>query len=187
MDNFGTAQRAWSRTEIAKLLISHTALTQLRMEHALQVVRLLTPHHIKAGDVLIREGVTSTGYMALVLHGEAVVENGLGGHENDTMVLSTLGTGSLFGEMGVLDGKPRSATVTAHTDMHIAVLDRPGLARLIDTVPAVACALMGALMARVAERLRATNAKLAKASLENQVLREQLALLRQNPTSLPIG
>ncbi len=187
MAEFESAKKVWSRTEMAQMLISHTALTQLRMEDALQVVRLLTPKHFKAGDVLIREGVTHTGYMALVLHGQAVVENGMGGHDSDTMVLGTLGSGSLFGEMGVLDGKPRSATVTACSDMDIAVLDRPGLARLIDTVPTVACALMGALMARVAERLRATNAKLAKVSLENQALREQLALPRQAPTSPSIG
>lgn len=185
MDTLVTSRRTWSRTEVAELLISHTALTDLRLEHALQVVRLLTPQHVPAGTVLIREGVTSTGFMALVVQGEAQVENGLGGSVNDSMVLSTLDTGSLFGEMGVLDGKPRSATVTAITDMDIAVLDRSGLARLIETVPTVACALMGALMARTAERLRATNAKLATVTAQNLALQDQLAALRL--TSPPAG
>ena len=179
MDSIVTEKRTWSRAEVADLLISKTALTDLRLEHALQVVRLLVPQRIKAGTVLIQEGVTNTGYMALVLQGDAIVKNDLEGSVNDSMVLSVLGSGSLFGELGVLDGKPRSATVIAITDMDIAVLDRPGLARLIETVPSVACALMGAIMARIAERLRATNAKLATVTARNLALQDEIAGLQK--------
>ncbi len=180
MESIITDKRTWSRKDVAEMLISRTALTELNLEHALQVVRLLTPQRIKAGTVLIQEGVTSTGYMALVLQGEAVVENEIRGPMHDSMVLSLLGSGSLFGEMGVLDGKPRSATVTAVTDMDIAVMDRPALARLIETVPAVACALMGAIMARVAERLRATNDKVRSLTAQNLQLQDDIAALRRS-------
>ena len=180
MDTIVTDKRTWSRSDVAELLVAKTALTELTFDHALQIVRLLTPQRIKAGTVLIKEGVTSTGYMALVLQGEAVVENEMRGSVHDSMVLGMLGSGSLFGEMGVLDGKPRSATVTAITDMDIAVLDRPALARLIETVPGVACALMGAIMARVAERLRATNIKLNTLTALNLSLQAELAALRAN-------
>jgi CRP-like cAMP-binding protein len=178
MESIITEKRTWSRSDVAELLISRTALTELNLEAALQIVRLLTPQRIKAGTVLIHEGVTSTGYMALVLQGEAVVENEMSGPLHDSMVLSMLTSGSLFGELGVLDGKPRSATVTAITDMDIAVLDRPAMARLIETVPAVACALMGAIMARVAERLRATNLKVKTLTALNLSLQDELSALR---------
>lgn len=178
MESIITEKRTWSRSDVAELLISRTALTELNLEAALQIVRLLTPQRIKAGTVLIHEGVTSTGYMALVLQGEAVVENEMSGPMHDSMVLSMLTSGSLFGELGVLDGKPRSATVTAITDMDIAVLDRPAMARLIETVPAVACALMGAIMARVAERLRATNLKVKTLTALNLSLQDELSALR---------
>ena len=178
MESIITEKRTWTRSDVAELLISRTALTELNLEAALQIVRLLTPQRIKAGTVLIHEGVTSTGYMALVLQGEAVVENEMSGPMHDSMVLSMLTSGSLFGELGVLDGKPRSATVTAITDMDIAVLDRPAMARLIETVPAVACALMGAIMARVAERLRATNLKVKTLTALNLSLQDELSALR---------
>lgn len=186
MESIVTEKRHWSRADVAELLISRTALTELKLEHALQVVRLLTPQRATAGTVLIREGVTSTGFMALVLQGEAVVENEVGGGNGggggsgggDSMMLTVIGSGSVFGELGVLDGKPRSATVTAITDMDIAVLDRQALARLIDTVPSVACALMGAIMARVAERLRATNIKVKTLASANLALQQQLDALR---------
>jgi CRP/FNR family cyclic AMP-dependent transcriptional regulator len=178
MDTITTDKRKWTRADVAELLISRTALTELKMDHALQVVRLMTPHRIEAGTVLIQEGVTTTGYMAMVLQGEAVVENDVRS-ASDSTVLTMLGTGGLFGEMGVLDGKPRSATVTAISDMDIAVLDRPALARLIETVPHVACALMGAVMALLAERLRATNNKVKTLSALNRALQDELEARRR--------
>lgn len=176
MDSIITEHRKWSRSEVAELLVSRNALTELNLEQALQIGRLLRPLRVAAGTVLIEEGVTSTGYMAVVLQGEAVVANA--GSGEDRVFLSNLGSGSVFGELGVLDGKPRSATVTAVTDMDIAVLDRPALARLIDTVPSVACALLGAIMVRVAERLRATNLKVQALSAENASLQQEVEALR---------
>lgn len=177
MDSIVTEQRKWTRAQVAELLISRTALTDINLEQALQIVRLLTPHRVAAGTVLIEEGVTNTGYMALVLQGEAVVVNSVRGGD-DSVLLSHLGVGAVFGELGVLDGKPRSATVTAVTDMDIAVLDRPGLARLIDTVPSVACALLSAIIVRVAERLRATNVKVQTLAAVNLSLQHELDALR---------
>ena len=177
MDSIVIEQRKWSRADVAELLISRTALTELNLEHALQIVRLLTPHRVAAGTVLIEEGVTSTGYMALVLHGEAVVANAVRGSD-EPVLLGKLGCGALFGELGILDGKPRSATITAVTDMDIAVLDRPGLSRLIETVPTVACALLAAIISRVAERLRATNVKVQTLSAVNASLQQELAALK---------
>jgi CRP/FNR family cyclic AMP-dependent transcriptional regulator len=174
MDNNVTR---WPRAKVAELLISRTALTELKLEQALQIVRLLVPQHVVAGTVLIEEGVTSTGYMALVLQGEAVVVNSMPDGDEPVM-LGRLGCGALFGELGVLDGKPRSATVKAVTDMDIAVLDRPGLARLIETIPEVACALLGAIIVRVADRLRATNVKVQDLSAANQSLRKELEKLK---------
>ena len=115
----------------------------------------------------------------MVLQGDAVIENDVRG-ANESMVLSMLTTGGLFGEIGVLDGKPRSATVTAVTDMDIAVLDRPALSRLIETVPNVACALMGAMMSLMAERLRATNAKVKALTAINRTLQEEMDALRKH-------
>jgi CRP/FNR family transcriptional regulator, cyclic AMP receptor protein len=174
MDTFVTETRTWTAQDAARLLISQNALTELTMEESLEVVRLLAPIHIAAETVLIEEGVTSTGYMALVLEGEAVVVNSVEGSD-EGVVLSTLGAGAVFGELGILDGKPRSATVTAVTDMDIAVLDRVGLARLIDSMPGVACSLLSAIIVRVGDRLRATNSHVQELVAENRRLRAKLA------------
>ena len=174
MDTFVTETRTWTVEDAARLLTSQNALMELTLEEATEVVRLLAPINIAAETILIEEGVTNTGYMALVLEGEAVVLNAIEG-TGDNVVLSTLGPGALFGELGILDGKPRSATVTAVTDMEIAVLDRVGLARLIDSMPGVACSLLSAIIVRVGERLRATNARVQELVAENKRLKEATA------------
>jgi CRP/FNR family transcriptional regulator, cyclic AMP receptor protein len=61
-----------------------------------------------------------------------------------------LGPGSFFGEMSLLDQGPRSATVTAETDMHLLVLGSREFSSLVNEVPAVAVRMMRGL----AERLR---------------------------------
>lgn len=63
---------------------------------------------------------------------------------------ASLGPGSFFGEMSLLDQGPRSATVAAETDMHLLVLDSRSFSTLLDEVPLVARRIMRGL----AERLR---------------------------------
>jgi CRP/FNR family cyclic AMP-dependent transcriptional regulator len=63
---------------------------------------------------------------------------------------AVLGPGSFFGEMSLLDQGPRSATVTAETDMHLLVLGSREFSSLVEEVPTVAVRMMRGL----AERLR---------------------------------
>ena len=63
-----------------------------------------------------------------------------------------LGPGSFFGEMSLLDQGPRSATVTAETDVHLLVLGSREFSSLVNEVPTVAVRMMRVL----AERLRSS-------------------------------
>jgi CRP/FNR family transcriptional regulator, cyclic AMP receptor protein len=63
---------------------------------------------------------------------------------------TVLGPGSFFGEMSLLDQGPRSATVTAETDMNLLVLGSREFSALVNEVPTVAVRMMAGL----AERLR---------------------------------
>src|SRR3954447_13079487 len=63
---------------------------------------------------------------------------------------ASMGPGAFFGEMSLLDQGPRSATVTAETDMQLLVLTSQGFWSLLRDVPVVAPRIMRVL----AERLR---------------------------------
>ena len=90
------------------------------------------------------------------------------------MVVSILGPGSLIGEMGIIDGGPRSATCTASTDLALAVLTREALARLMDTHPSVAARLLLAMSKRIADHLRETNRKLMTFAQVSKALQQEL-------------
>jgi CRP-like cAMP-binding protein len=61
-----------------------------------------------------------------------------------------MGSGESFGEMALLHTAPRSATVTAASDMHLLVLNSREFATLLNDVPSVARKVLAA----VGERLR---------------------------------
>lgn len=63
--------------------------------------------------------------------------------------VATLGAGDSVGELALLDHGPRTATVTAATDMTVLVLGAREFAALIDEVPPIAHKLLKSLAARI--------------------------------------
>ena len=68
-----------------------------------------------AGAVLARQGARGLEFL-LIVEGSARVEK-------DGKVIAHLGAGDFFGEMSLLDGKPRSATVVADAPVLLLVVD----------------------------------------------------------------
>ena len=69
------------------------------------------------------------------------------------VILSLLGSGSVFGELSLLDGKPRSANVVAIEETDLLMLRRTDFIQLIYKTPQIATALL----AELATRLRKTD------------------------------
>jgi CRP/FNR family transcriptional regulator, cyclic AMP receptor protein len=63
----------------------------------------------------------------------------------------TLGPGDYFGEISMIDGKPRSATITATDDVTALAIPHQEFERLVADEPDFARALLGALCARLRE------------------------------------
>jgi CRP-like cAMP-binding protein len=61
----------------------------------------------------------------------------------------TLGAGDHFGELALLDGGRRSATVVANTDLHVMRLGRQTFLEVLDSDPGVARTIMSELGSRV--------------------------------------
>jgi CRP-like cAMP-binding protein len=66
--------------------------------------------------------------------------------------VAEIGPGSFVGEMSLLDEGPRTATVTADTDMHLLVLSSRSFSSLMDEFPRVARRVLSGM----AERVRAS-------------------------------
>lgn len=98
---------------------------------------------LTAGTVLCEQG--SVGREAFVLvKGTADV------HRNGKKV-ATIGPGTCVGELSLLDHGPRTATVTASTDLEVLVIGVREFAAILDDVPAIAHKLMRALASLVRE------------------------------------
>jgi CRP-like cAMP-binding protein len=78
-------------------------------------------------------------------------------------MLGTVGTGSFVGEISLLDGSGRTATVTADTDMVLLALSRAEFHSAYFLIPPV----MGRMLAEVGRRLRGADEALGQTSFEN--------------------
>lgn len=163
-----------NQEKAAQLLATPTALADLTASDARAIVGFMKPRRFKLGTVFIREGeVTRTDYMMLILDGEALVQNEVP-CAGETMVMSIIGPGSIIGEMGVLDGAPRSATCTATTDLTVALLSRDALLKIINDNAPVAARLMLAISKRLADRLREANRKIKTLDGLSRALQQEL-------------
>jgi CRP-like cAMP-binding protein len=94
-------------------------------------LRLLAHHaeevDVEANEVLVRQGDRGDKFI-LILEGGARVER-------DGQVLAHLSTNQFLGEMSLLDGKPRAATVTTESPGKVLVISTETFHSLMDSVP----------------------------------------------------
>lgn len=114
------------------------------------VAQAATSLVIDAGQDVCREGQPADG-MFLIRSGSVHVTKG--GSDADVVML---GSGSHFGELGLVDDSPRSATVTAAERCEIIKVDAAQLRDALATSPAVAAAFYRAIARSIARRLRVT-------------------------------
>ena len=104
-------------------------------------------------ETIVRQGEMGLG-LYLIAKGRVKVDREQGGVR---MQVAELGPEQFFGEMSLLDNKPRSATVTGIEDSECVLLTRDSFVKLMNKYPEIPIR-----MARVlADRLRVANEKLA--------------------------
>src|SRR5688500_2604166 len=87
-----------------------------------------------AGSVLFRKGEPG-GAMYLIEGGRVRIH--LEDEDGHEVTLAELAAGDFFGEMAILDGKPRSATATVSEDARLAVLSREDFHDFVGRTPQV--------------------------------------------------
>jgi MFS family permease len=95
---------------------------------------------MKAGEVLIRQGEEADLFY-LIVDGEVEVSQA-GPGTDEVRVLRRMGSDEFFGEIGLLSGVPRTATVTAITDGRLVTLDRAAFLALVSAGPGLTYRLL---------------------------------------------
>ncbi len=86
----------------------------------------------------------SGGEFFLIVKGEASVRR-------NKRKVATLGPGDYFGELALLDRRPRSATVASETEMKLLVLGQRQFNGVLDAVPALSRKMLAAMATRLRE------------------------------------
>jgi CRP-like cAMP-binding protein len=162
------------REHAIDLLMQAAPLVGMSRTEAEAVIDVMKPLHVLADTLLFEEGdAADNDYMVLVLEGQlrAVSSSGIPDGE---VVITVVGAGSLLGEMGVIDGGPRSASCTALTDVKLGVLSRAALLGLIDSHPTVAGRMMLGISTVLTGRLREGNRRLRTLSQVSRALQMEL-------------
>jgi len=105
---------------------------------------------------------------------EGQVKVSIVSEEGREVILSLLGSGSVFGELSLLDGKPRSANVVAIEETELIMLRRADFVQLIYKVPQIATSLL----AELASRLRRTDRQIEGLALLDVTSRISETLLQ---------
>jgi CRP-like cAMP-binding protein len=163
-----------SADRAAEMLTAPSALMQLTHEEARAVVAYMRPHKIAEGVTFIREGDTEdTGFMLLVLDGQVTIET-IVVSRTAPITVTVLGAGHLIGEMGLLDGSPRSASCIAMSEVRCAILTREALNQLLNDDPRTAAKLMMAISLRITQRMRESQDKLKLYAQLTQAMNEEI-------------
>jgi uncharacterized membrane protein len=138
-------------------------------ETAHELCELLESVNCKAGAVLFRTGDDGDA-MYLIEEGRVrICVRTKDGHE---VTLTELQRGDFFGEMALLDGKPRSADAHVTENARLAVLSREHFLSFVRSNPNVALELLTAL----ANRLRRTDELLRHSATRNVNVEEAAQL-----------
>ncbi len=117
-------------------LFSHLPSRQLR-----KLLRSTTEMRVEPDTMIVRERARTTTLYVLLEGTVKVVRGG--------RTISRLKAGEYFGEIALIDGRPRSASVVAETPVRCLALQQDALRKLVRTDPDVSWTLLQSLAARL--------------------------------------
>ena len=119
-------------------------LEELSKRDRQNLAKSMKERTFRSGQQIVVEGRTGVGFF-IILEGKAAVT--IGGE-----LVQALGPGDYFGEMALLDGGARSATITADGELRCATMTSWAFKSFVVDNPKVAWAMLQTL----AQRLRAS-------------------------------
>ena len=131
----------------ADLIIERNSLFRgLPRETRARVAALATRRQYEEGAIIFMRGDPGDSLCGVVTGRVRISASGPGGKE---VFLNIMEPGDAFGEIGLLDGSPRTATATAMSRTEIIVIPRDAFSALLQSQPQLATHLIQLLCKRV--------------------------------------
>jgi PPM family protein phosphatase len=141
-----TAEAARARAQIMESLFLFEALP---FNARLRVARICEARSVQPAEVLAKEGDTGNAMFIIVQGQVEVRRNG--------KAIATLDAGQHFGEMSLIDERPRSATVTSQGPGSVMIIRRDALMELCQREPGLGNQVLMSLATSLVHRLRGAN------------------------------
>jgi CRP/FNR family cyclic AMP-dependent transcriptional regulator len=132
-----------TRQETTQMLARARLFAGVDADGLERIAARVTELDVPAERVIARQGEIGTGFFVVVSGAVRVVRDG--------EVLANLGPGDFFGEMSLLDGRPRIAQVVSSEPTTCLALARWDFEAVIGEQPSVAMAILRELAGRLRE------------------------------------
>ena len=133
-----------SRQPTIDLLARVPLFEALPKAHLARVAALAEENEYNPGRVIVQRDDPGRAFYVIVEGSAKVVKGKIVSAKGE----ATLGPGDFFGELALLDGEARSATVVATTSLRVIRIERTGLRRLIREEPDLAIKLLEGMARR---------------------------------------
>ena len=133
-----------SRQPTIELLSRVPLFEALPKAHLARVAALAEENEYNPGRVIVQRDDPGRAFYVIVEGSAKVVKGKIVSAKGE----ATLGPGDFFGELSLLDGEARSATVVATTSLRVIRIERTGLRRLIREEPDLAIKLLEGMARR---------------------------------------
>lgn len=133
-------------TNFSALLLLSPLFAELGPDAVNKISALGVKRALKPGEVLFLKGDEADALYA-IRRGQVRIETSLA--RGARLSLSVLGSGDVFGEIGLLDGNVRSADARAIDDVELFMLRRPAFLGLLDREPRIARRIIELLCQRI--------------------------------------
>lgn len=127
-----------------ELLAKVSLFSNLSETDLARMAQLVQEVDVRAGDILFTEGdPSSCAY--IICSGEVEITKRTRGRD---VLLAVEGSSTVIGEMSLVDHTPRTATVRARTDVHLATISQEQLEHLLESSPSAARAMLETVLSR---------------------------------------
>ncbi len=125
-------EQASENTQELKELAASSLFASFKREALVEVLASTELRSYDTGDIIVTEGESGSSLFLIV---SGVVKVFTKTEDGVNLQLAELGLGDFFGEVSLLTGKPRTATITAHTDVTAIELDRTNFEAIVENHP----------------------------------------------------
>lgn len=147
-----------TRERLITFLLETPMFEKLDPSEIQEIIHIVEVEHYKSGDVVFSEGDAGDAWFVLYRGAVEVLKHGATGEKK----IAELGPQSCFGEISILDGSPRSATIHAAEDSVVFRVPRAAFGALLDENHLVAYKLLHHMAILLAERQRSTTLRLSE-------------------------